>query len=124
MRVDCQNCRGTGGYCPHHQKNIASSYCKQLFLLLVLDHHLKMNHYSFQTGVGCHLKLLAIWEVLGPFSNFAIYVGVALYYHISGGCDAIKGHTVGVYKNHSNIYYEAEERWIPAIKNMVCCTKL
>ena len=80
-----------------------------------------MNDYLFQVGAGCFLKLLlAIWEVLGPFSNFAIYVGVALYYHISGGCDVIIGHTVGLYKNHSNIYFEAEERWIPAIKSMVC----
>ena len=64
---------------------------------------------------------LNVWEVIGPFSNYIIYLGVAIYYAVSNGCDVIPGHTIGLYRNEDtrNIYYEAEGKWKKAIKAMV-----
>ena len=58
---------------------------------------------------------------MGPFANYLIYLGICAYYIETKGCDVIKGHTVGLYKDHTsqNIYYEAEGQWSEAIKSMV-----
>ena len=64
---------------------------------------------------------MRFWEVCGPFANYLIYFGVAIYYKWTKGYDVIRGHTVGLHKDpiSKNVYFEADKKWQNGIKEMV-----
>ena len=59
--------------------------------------------------------------MFGPFSNYIIFVGIAIYYNCTEGRDMIPGHAVGLYNDpdSNNVYFQAEKKWTHAIKEMV-----
>ena len=54
--------------------------------------------------------MLNIWDALGPFSNYAIYLAVALYFYVTRGCDVMETHNIAL-STRSNFDSKVETPW-------------